>query len=123
MCSGGPRTMVATMKAPFNSAVFGLVPVPPMPSGDTLRQSAHGLPTTPEDMSHAQANGLDVQAKIDSGSGQSGCGDGEAAGSTLSTKALISALVALTALGGIAGHAIAGIDYSIRHRRPGSPHS
>ena len=36
-------------------------------------------------------------------------------GSMLSTKALICTLVVLTALGGIAGHAIAGIDYSVRH--------
>src|SRR5690242_8636755 len=47
MCSGGPRTRVAAMKAPFNSAVFGLVPVPPMPSCDRLRDSARDRPVEP----------------------------------------------------------------------------
>jgi hypothetical protein len=69
---------------------------------------------TTEDMSAVQANGLDVKANHYEAS-QCECCEDEVVGSPLSTKALMTTLVVLTALGGIAGHAIAGIDYSIRH--------
>jgi hypothetical protein len=74
------------MKALFSSAIFGLVPVPPKPPCDTLRDSPGGWPITTEAMSEIQANGSAVKENVNYEASHRERGEHEAVGPPHSTK-------------------------------------
>jgi hypothetical protein len=125
------------MKALFDVAAFGLVPVPLMPAGEMGGCRPGGLPMTTEDMRQGQPNGISkgkskhetAPSQLDDNNAEcpSDPTEGEVVGLAagprsvrLSQTMKSIVLVVLSglggfAIGGFAIPAIAGINYPIRH--------
>jgi Metallo-peptidase family M12 len=120
------------MKALFDVAAFGLVPVPLMPACEIVGRRPGGLPMTTEDMRQAQPNGISegktkhetAPSQLDDNNAEctSDPTEGEVVGLAADARSVRLSqtmksivLVVLSGLGGFAIPAIAGIDYPIRH--------